>query len=106
MSESTLVKCLMLEITCHGSFGIKVKMNENAYDEAELKGRSLCVPLSVTKSCERNSSYSFSQIFFKLCRYFCQGLKVCMTFGSNLRINFLSSLFSQFELSQFWALSI
>ena len=87
-SESTLVKYHIGGNTCHGSFGIKVKMNKNAYDEAELNGASLCVPQSVTKSCECNSSYRFSQIFFKLCRYFCRGLKVCMTFGCNIRINF------------------
>ena len=39
-------------------------------------------------SCERNSSYSFSWIYLKLCRCFCQGLKMCMTFGCNPQINF------------------
>ena len=40
-SESTLVKYHIGGNTCHGSFGIKVKMNKNAYDEAELNGASL-----------------------------------------------------------------
>ena len=29
-------------------------------------------------SCERNSYYSFSRILLKLCRCFCQDLKMCM----------------------------
>ena len=28
--------------------------------------------------------------FFKLCRCFCQGLKMCMTFGCNPQINFVT----------------
>ena len=60
-------------------------------------GLSVC--LSVTncvESCERNSFYSFSRILLKLCRCFCQGLKICMRFGCYPQINL--SLFSQFEL--------
>ena len=37
-------------------------------------------------TCERNFSYNFSQIFLKLCRWFCQGLKMCMAFGFNPQI--------------------
>ena len=44
--------------------------------------------VSVTKSCESNSSYGFSKIFLTLCRCFCLGLKICMTFCCNPRINF------------------
>ena len=36
-------------------------------------------------SCERNSFYSFTQIFLKLCRCF---VKVCMKFGCNPQIKF------------------
>ena len=39
-------------------------------------------------SYKRNSSYSFNQIFLKLCRSFCQGLKMCMMFGCNPQISF------------------
>ena len=52
--------------------------------------------------CERNSSYNFIPILLKLYRCFCQGLKMCMTFGYNPQVIFLL-LFSQFELSHFWA---
>ena len=38
--------------------------------------------------CERNSSYNFIPILLKLYRCFCQGLKMCMTFGYNPQINF------------------
>ena len=38
--------------------------------------------------CERNSSYNFLPILLKLYRCFCQGLKMCMTFGYNPQINF------------------
>ena len=38
--------------------------------------------------CEHNSSYNFIPILLKLYRCFCQGLKMCMTFGYNPRINF------------------
>ena len=39
-------------------------------------------------SYERESFYSFSQIFFKLYKIFlCHGLKMCMTFCCNLQIN-------------------
>ena len=31
--------------------------------------------------CERNASYNFIPIFFKLCRCFLHGLKMCMSFG-------------------------
>ena len=48
----------------------------------------LSIWLSVTKSHERNSSYSFSQIFLKLCRCFCQGLKLNMTVSCNPQIIF------------------
>ena len=33
-------------------------------------------------------SHSLSWIFLKLCRCFCQGLKMCMTIGCNPHINF------------------
>ena len=39
-------------------------------------------------SCERNSSYNFRGIFLELYRCFCQGLKMCMTFGCSPLINF------------------
>ena len=38
--------------------------------------------------CERNSSYNFIPNLLKLYRWFCQGLKMCMTFGYNPQINF------------------
>ena len=38
--------------------------------------------------CERNSSYNFIPILLKLYRCFCQGMKMCMTFGYNSQINF------------------
>ena len=38
--------------------------------------------------CECNSSYNFSQIFLKLCRFICQGLKMCMMFGCNPQMIF------------------
>ena len=38
--------------------------------------------------CERNSSYNFIPILLKLYRCFCQGLKMCMTFGYSPKINF------------------
>ena len=43
-------------------------------------------------SCERNSSYNFSRIFLflKLCRCYCRGLKMCMTFGCNPGIDFVT----------------
>ena len=44
--------------------------------------------VSVTKSCESNSSYGISKIFLQLCRCFCQGLKMSMTFGCNPQIHF------------------
>ena len=43
---------------------------------------------------ERNS-YNLRWIFLELCRCFCEGLKICMTFACNPQINFchfLSSL--------------
>ena len=60
----------------------------------------LSVWLSITNSCEHNSSYSFSRIFLKLCVCFCQGLKMCMTFGCNpqIIIFFHSSDFVIFDL--------
>ena len=56
-----------------------------------------CVRVSVRVSvrpsfkwvlCELNSSYNFIPILLKLYRCFCQGLKMCMTFGYNPQINF------------------
>ena len=47
----------------------------------------LFICLFVTKSCERNSD-SFSWIFLKLRRCFCQDLMMCMTFGCNPQISF------------------
>ena len=38
--------------------------------------------------CERNFSYNFIPIFFKLCTCFLHGLKICMWFGYNPCINF------------------
>ena len=38
--------------------------------------------------CERNSSYNFTPIFFKLCTCFLHGLKMCIWFGYNPCINF------------------
>ena len=38
--------------------------------------------------CERNSSYNYIPIFFKLCTCFLHGLKMCMWFGYNPCINF------------------
>ena len=37
-------------------------------------------------SCERNSSCSFIRIISKVCRYLCQVLTMCMTFGCNPQI--------------------
>ena len=54
-------------------------------------------------SCERNSSYSITQIFLKLCRCLCQGLKMCMKFGYNPQINFCHFFrSSDFINSHFW----
>ena len=39
-------------------------------------------------SCERKSFFSFSLNFLKLCRCFCQVLKMCMTFGCIPQITF------------------
>ena len=50
--------------------------------------------------CVRNSSYSFMPIHLKLKMYYGHGLKICMWFGYNPWIIFLS-FFSQFELSHF-----
>ena len=41
-------------------------------------------------SCECNSSHNFSRILLKLCRCFCQGLRMCMTFAVILRLIFVS----------------
>ena len=52
---------------------------------------SLCAtvrPLFKWVLCERNSSYNFIPILLKRYRCFCQGLKMCMTFGYNPQINF------------------
>ena len=64
---------------------------------------TLCPRLSVrlsisnyVQSCERNYSYNFSWILLKLCRCFCQGLKMCMSFGCNLLF------FLQFERESFF----
>ena len=38
--------------------------------------------------CERNSSYNFIPIFFKLCTCFLHGLQMCMWFGYNPCVNF------------------
>ena len=48
-------------------------------------------------SCEGNSSYNFTQIFFffKLCICFCECLKNCMRFGCNPHIIYVT--FLQFE---------
>ena len=51
------------------------------------------VPASVRlavrhKSCKRNISYSCNQIFLKFCRFFCQVMKMCVTFGCNPHISF------------------
>ena len=39
-------------------------------------------------NCDCNSSYSLSWNFLELCRCFCQGLKICMTFACNPQIKF------------------
>ena len=52
--------------------------------------------------CERNSSYNFIPILLKLYRCFCQGLKMCMTFGYNPQINFCH-FFHSLNLVFFWA---
>ena len=51
--------------------------------------------------CVRNSSYSFMPIHLKLYTCYGHGLKICMWFGYNPWIIFLS-FFSQFELSHFF----
>ena len=66
-----------------------------------------CVLLCVRPSfkwvlCERNSSYNFIPILLKLYRCFCQGLKMCMTFGYNPQINFCH-FFHSLNLVIFWA---
>ena len=66
-----------------------------------------CVRPSVRPSfkwvlCERNSSYNFIPILLKLYRCFCQGLKMCMTFGYNPQINFCH-FFHSLNLVIFWA---
>ena len=48
-------------------------------------------------SCEHSPSYNFCQIFLQIYRCFCQGLKMCMTFGCNPQIIFV--FFKQFERS-------
>ena len=50
--------------------------------------------------CEHNSSYNFIPIFLKLCTCLLHGLKICMWFGCNPCINFLS-LFPLWELCHF-----
>ena len=52
--------------------------------------------------CEHNSSYNFIPILLKLYRCFCQGLKMCMTFGYNPQINFCH-FFHSLNLVIFWA---
>ena len=52
--------------------------------------------------CERNSSYNFIPILLKLYRCFCQGLKMCMTFGYNPHYNFCH-FFHSLNLVIFWA---
>ena len=39
-------------------------------------------------SCERNFSYSFVPILFKLCMCFPHGMRICMWIGHNCWINF------------------
>ena len=51
--------------------------------------------------CVRNSSYSFMQIALKLYMCYGHGLKICMWFGYNPWIIFLS-FFSQFEVSHYF----
>ena len=51
-------------------------------------------------SCERNSSYSFLLIFLKLGRCFLHGVRMCIWFGYNCWIIFIS-LFPLCELSHF-----
>ena len=51
--------------------------------------------------CERNSSYNFIPILLKLYSCFCQGLKMCMTFGYNPQINFCH-FFHSLNLVIFW----
>ena len=66
-----------------------------------------CICASVRPSfkwvlCEHNSSYNFIPILLKLYRWFCQGLKMCMTFGYNPQINFCH-FFHSLNLVIFWA---
>ena len=49
--------------------------------------------------CVHNSSYSFMPIALKLYMCYGHGLKICMWFGDNRQIIFLSFFFLQFELS-------
>ena len=48
----------------------------------------VCLSVSLSKSCERNSSYSFSRNFLKRCMHFCQGLKMCMPFACYPQMHF------------------
>ena len=52
--------------------------------------------------CDRKSSYNFIPILLKLYRCFCQGLKMCMTFGYNPKINFCH-IFHSLKIVIFWA---
>ena len=51
--------------------------------------------------CERNSSYSFTPIFLKLCTCFLHSLKMCMWFGYNPYIN-LCHFFRFMNFVIFW----
>ena len=55
--------------------------------------------------CVGNSSYSFMPIHLKLYACYGHGLKICMWFGYNPWIIFLS-FFSQFELSHFFGILV
>ena len=52
-------------------------------------------------SCERNSSYSFVPIFWKLCMCFRHGMRMCMWFGYNCEIIFCH-FFHFVNLVIFW----
>ena len=72
-------KPVAVELRCHATALISQFELSHFWAQLLLK---LMVP------CERNSSYNFIPILLKFYRCFCQGLKMCMTFGYNPQINF------------------
>ena len=55
---------------------------------------------SIKQFCKRCLSYNINRVFLKLCRCFCQGRKMCMTFACNSQINFVAFLL--LDLVIFW----